>query len=236
MNHFLMKVYSRPAGRFLLTNIRKINGMIMTGIVVAAASIVCIKWIPDMKLSEEVISSCSEVTYMSYISDGAKGLPIDKTNTITQAFVPMYDTVSSLRIGVEAFSLEDNQGVLLITINDENNTIIDTTAIAISELPNYGWQEIASDLKLEAGKNYSLSLRVMDMTGDGLKIALQNTQNSEISEVKILRQDGKSLDAALQMQFRYDVPLPAGAYLPYEVLTVLIAVFLLIKIFKYALY
>lgn len=235
MNRFLLKMYSRPMGRFLLTNIRKINGMIMAGAVAVAASFICVKSIPDMQLSKEVISSSSEVTYMSYISDGAQGLPLDKTKIITQTFVPMYDNINSLRIGVEAFSLESSQGILLVTITDENNVMVDTTAIAIPELPNYGWQEIASDLELEAGKSYCLSLRAMDLKGEGLKVTLQDTAHTEIAETQLLRQDGKSLDAVLQMQFQYDVPLPASAYLPYEILTVLITMFLFIKIFKYAL-
>lgn len=233
MNSIMLKIYRYPVGRFLLRNRKRIYGLLWITVVISIASLACIKWIPGMQLTKQVTTADSDMTYVSYISQGADTISIGKNQGINQAFIPQYDYLKVINIGVDTFMCDVSSGALLVKIQDAYNEVLYTKSIPLSELPEYGWQEVAVDLSLKAGETYYLSLTAEGIVDEGPRITLHDINLSDVTEVEgqLMRNEGKSVkDSALQMKFSYDVPISGKAYVPYYILTIVAAVYLFTKI------
>lgn len=155
--------------------------------------------------------------------------------TLSQQFTPLYDKIESIEIYVNALNCDVAQGVVRVNILDSELLSVYENEILLSELPQYGWLEIARSIQLRPEDNYYLTIEAIGTVDDGPTFSFYPTGIAAGEEESgcILYYVGLPLeDSVLKISFRYSVPVAAAEYIVYCLFLLFIVCFMIDKIYK----
>ena len=167
--------------------------------------------VPMTTIRNTVISE-NQVSYDQTIPSIAHGYQL------IQQFVPQFDDIEHIDIYVNALECDKNNGYILGEIRDSDQTLIYKKKIALSDLPDYGWISIVSDIGLQAGETYYLFLDAIDTIDDGPKISFYASEvaASEEEKEQMFTYAAFPLEnSMLKARFQYGIELPKTDYIVY---------------------
>lgn len=144
---------------------------------------------------------------------------------IEQQFVPQYEQLDMLKVYVDASECAKETGSLLVMIMDENQKIVFDSAYDFSELPAYGWLEIATHLRLSTEHVYRILIKSVDCTGAGPKLSFFDAALAAAVEQQghhLIYAGIEDANMALRITFTYKVPIKAYEYLVYYIFGLII--------------
>lgn len=155
--------------------------------------------------------------------------------TLSQPFVAQYDYIDSLKIYIREMNCDTKQGYLLACILDDKQTTIYQNKLALSEITNFGWQTILSDLNLSSDKVYYLTLNTIDALDDGPTIAfytdIHAASKEELNQT-LTYATFPVENASLKLSFEYKVPISKFDSLCYYIFMVFIITFICSNLYE----
>lgn len=197
----------------------------MIGVIVIV-SIVFLIFGLKLHMSNEVISE-NQISYEQTIPSIAHGY------RMKQCFVPQYEKIEEICIYVDALSCAREQGYLSILLLDESQDVYYEKEIPFSDLPDYGWVEVVSDIDVEKQECYSLVLESMEAVDDGPKISFYASEiAASVEEINqpFSYADIEMEDCDLRMRFVYQVEIRKDEYLILYLFVVFLACVITSKI------
>lgn len=152
---------------------------------------------------------------------------------LSQAFTPQHDYIESIQIYVNTLECSKAQGSLTARILDSSHNAVYEETTNLSELPDYGCQEIIKNISLNAGDTYYLTLDAVDTIDDGPVILFYPTEiaASKEEENQQLTYAGFPIEnSVLKITFQYGVPLCKADYIAYYLFISLLTAIIISKI------
>lgn len=183
----------------------------MIAIIWGAVTVAFFCIVPVAAIRNTVISE-NYVSYDQAIPSVAHGYQL------AQQFVPQFDDMEHIDIYVNTLECNKHNGYLLGELRDSDQIPIYKKRIALSDLPDYGWVSIVSNIDLQAGETYYLLLDAMETTDGGPKISFYASEVAASEEEK-----GQKLtyatfpleNSVLRARFQYSVELSKTDYIVY---------------------
>lgn len=168
--------------------------------------------IMHQNLIRSTVISDNQVSYEQPIPSIAHGYQI------AQKFIPQHDFIESVQIYVSTLECSKTQGYLMTRILDSAHNPIYEKATNISELPDYGCQDILNNISVDSGDTYYLTVDAVDTIDDGPVVLFYPTEiaASKEEENQQLTYAGLPLDnSVLKITFQYGVPVLKTDYIAY---------------------